>query len=102
MKKTYLYYGTEENFYEVEKHETNNVAADIKTFLKDAVETDEEKENLVKEFSSELNSKGYAYHETENEQGYNIFLGFAKEGYCRRIRSLLENNRRMCMEMGGF
>lgn len=101
MKKTYLYYGTEENFYEIEKHESTNITEDTKTFLKDVVDKNEA-EAIAEEMKCELNVDGFATYEGEDEHGYQIFLGFAEQGHCQVLRNILNEKRRECMEMAGF
>lgn len=101
MKKTYLYYGTEENFYEIEKHESTNITEDTKTFLQDVVD-ENEAEAIAEEMKCELNVDGFATYEDEDEHGYQIFFGFAEQGHCQVLRNILNEKRRECMEMAGF
>ena len=99
--KTYLYYGTEENLFEVEKHEVDNVFGYVLDYLADVCSY-EESERIAKDIENEVEAKGYATYEDVNEQGYDIFIGVAKQGYCNIVRNQLKEKRNECMEMAGF
>lgn len=97
----YLYYGTEENLFEIEKHKVDNVFGYVIDFLVDVCSY-EESERIAKQIENEVYSKGYSLYEDVNEQGYNIFIGVAKQGYCNIVRNQLKEKRKTCMEMAGF
>ena len=101
MKKTYLYYGTEENFFEPEKQEVDNVFGYVLDYLADVCSY-EEAERIARDVENEVETKGYAVYEDVNEQDYDIFIGVAKQGYCNIVRNQLNEKRRECMELAGF
>lgn len=106
MEKQFIYYGTEENFFETEKHETNDVSNDAKSFIDEelGVEdyTEEERQEIVNDILEEVSRYGYGYYDDTNEQGYNFFIGVANEAKCTRLQLLLNERREECMEMAGF
>lgn len=101
MNKTYLYFGTEENLFECEKHEVDNVFGSVVDFLDDVCSY-EESERIAKKMEDEVVTKGYSVYEDVNEQDYDIFIGVAKQGYCNIVRNQLNKKRHECMEMAGF
>ena len=98
-KKTYLYYATEENCFETEKHETTNPEADVKEFLRsDYVQTDVIDYN-VNELMCEFRKNGYASISLTNGQGYEIIIGIAEQGKCRHILLEIRAARREAIAM---
>lgn len=98
-KKTYLYYGTEENCFECEKHETTNPEADAKQFLADDYVQADVADYNVYEMLCEFRKNGYGSLMLENGQGYNIFLGIAEKGKCRPVYNELRSLRSQCLAM---
>ena len=97
--KTYLYYATEENCFECEKHETTNPEADAKQFLQDDyVQADTADENVY-EMMCEFRKNGYGYLCLENGQGYEIIIGVARYGKCSEITNLIKERRREAIAM---
>lgn len=101
MKKTYLYYGTEENLFELEKYEVDNTFGWVVDYLVDVCSY-EEAERIARDVENEVETKGYSVYEDVNEQGYDIFIGVAKQGSCNIVRHQLKEKRDECMEMAGF
>ena len=106
MEKHFIYYGTEENCFETEKHETNDVSNDVKSFIDTELGeedyTEEERQEIVNDIMEDVSRYGYGYYEDTNEQGYEFFLGVAKEGKCTRMQLLLNEKRDECMAMAGL
>ena len=96
MKKNYfVYYGTEENAFEVEKNGayTKDVAIEVaKEYLKDYM-LDEDLPYGMKDID-----KG-EYVTFESKQGYTMFVGVEVKGNLRKIRSKLADMRREFIAM---
>ena len=100
-RKCYLYYGTEENGFEVEKHECLDIVNDVKQFLVADFIEEEKAEEIAKKMREEYNSEeenGFALYEGENGQGYEIMLMVVRYGMCSSARELLKEKRER-MEM---
>ena len=107
--KFYVYFGTEENAYEVEKSEAFNTIeeaiADVKEYIDcecgsfgtDTItnfwEEKSEVSNVLDSITEEMNLNGYGYEYLQNLHGYTIILGIAKYGYCQKMRSVLNEER---------
>ena len=100
-KKIYLYYGTEENCFETEKHEIkrNEIRATIKQWLADDYCQVDEQEMAADEVEREFNENGYGMWECEQGQGYNIIIGVAEQGKCLNILNEIRNARREAIAM---
>ena len=98
-KKTYLYYGTEENCFETEKHETTNPEADVKEFLADDYVQTDVIDYDVYEMMCEFRKNGYASVRLTNGQGYDIIIGIAEQGKCRHILKEIRQARREAIAM---
>lgn len=96
MKK-YLYYATEENCFETEKHETTDIRADIKSFLADDFCQLDTQEETATSIENEVKTDGYGYSVLENGQGYTIIIGVAMEGKCKHISKLITEFRRQAI-----
>ena len=96
MKKNYfVYYGTEENAFEVEKNGayTKDVAIEVaKEYLKDYMLN----EDLA--YGMEDIDKG-EYVSFESKHGYTMFVGIGEKGNLRKIRSELAEMRREFIAM---
>ena len=99
MKKTFLYYGTEENCFETEKFETTNPIEDVRQFLKDDYLQTDEIEAAAYQMQCDFEKQGYAMYETTQGQGYDIIIGIAEQGHCRKILLALRRARREAIEM---
>lgn len=99
MAKTYLYYGTEENCFEIEKHETSNPFEDIRNFLTDDYVDEDEINAAVKQMKSDFDENGFALYETTQGQGYEIVIGIANNGKCSEVRRVLEIRRKELISM---
>ena len=97
--KTYIYYATEENCFETEKHETTTPIEDVKQFLQDDYLQADEIESAAQQLQSEFDNSGYAMYETEQGQGYNIIIGIARQGKCRHILNAIRSLRRDAIAM---
>lgn len=94
MKKDYfVYYGTEENAYEIEKSGafTKEEAIDFakKNYLDEYMEEDE-----IPDTISELEN-GHGVEFEDKWKGYGMYVGIAKKGNVKPIRSTLSDLRRM-------
>lgn len=98
-KKIYLYYGTEENCFECEKHEITNPEAEAKQFLTDDYVQADVADYNVYGMLCEFNKKGYGTLRLTNGQGYDIFLGIAEKGKCRPVYNELRSLRSECIAM---
>ncbi len=97
--KTYIYYATEENCFETEKHETTTPIEDVKQFLQDDYLETDEIETAAQQMQSEFDNNGYAMYETEQGQGYHIIIGIAKQGKCRNILNAIRSLRKYAIAM---
>lgn len=96
MKKIYLYYGTEENCFEIEKREIkeSEIRATIKEWLADDYCQVDEQEEGANHIEREFAKNRYASWYCEQGQGYNIIIGVAEQGKCRHILNELRAARR--------
>jgi hypothetical protein len=92
--KYYIYYATEENGYETEKHASENPIEDIKEFLKEDGFDEEEIGEIAGEMTAYYSTNGYAYETLVNGQGYEIVIGLAQHGKCSNITSVIADCRR--------
>ena len=99
MAKTYLYYGTEENCFEIEKHETTNPFGDIRDFLTDDYLQVDEIDSALNQMKSDFEKNGFALYETTQGMGYEIVIGIAKYGKCSKVKSVLELRREELISM---
>lgn len=78
MKKYYIYYGTEENAYEMEKFgpKTLDEALDGLQEWHDEVDEEFDREACKKV----VEECGYDYEEMENAHDYHTIMGIAEEG----------------------
>lgn len=95
--KMYLYYATEENCYETEKHESENPIEDVKQFLKDDGLSDDEIGEIANKMVVEYSQKGYAMEETVNAVGYGIIIGFAHFGKCWCVSNHISEERKIAI-----
>ena len=106
MEKQFIFYSTEENFFETEKHESNDVSTDVKSFIDEELGeedyTEEERQEIVNEILADVSRYGYGYYEDTNEQGYDFFIGVAEETKCTRMQVMLNEKRDECMAIAGF
>ncbi len=95
MKKTYIYYATEENAYETDKQVlTGDAKETIKQYLKDDYIEGEEAEEIATELVTAFEKDGYAYETLVNGQDYEIIIGIAQYGKCSEITSVIADCRR--------
>lgn len=99
MAKTYLYYGTEENCFEIEKFETTNPFEDIRNFLTDDYLQVDEIDLALNQMKSDFDKNGFALYETTQGQGYEIVIGIANDGKCSKVRRVLELRRKELISM---
>ena len=99
MAKTYLYYGTEENCFEIEKHETTNPFGDIRDFLTDDYLQVDEIDLALNQMKSDFEKNGFALYETTQGMGYEIVIGIAKYGKCSKVKRVLELRREELISM---
>jgi hypothetical protein len=78
MKKYNLYYGTEENAYEIDKIGPKSLSKALDTMQKWIEEEGEEFDRNACE--KMLSERGYDYEDMENMRGYHIIIGIAEEG----------------------
>ena len=100
--KTYIYYGTEENGYEIQKYETKNVIKDLGDILADTDLSKREIMDLINEFTENINENGVYYTSTYNSHGYDIFVGVAKKSQTKTLTDILKSLRKEFKEMSGF
>ena len=97
--KTYLYYATEENCFEMEKGETTDIEKEVKELLaNDYVQTDVADYNTY-DLIARFNKDGVATMELESGQGYNIIIGVARHGKCSEISKRIAELRREAIAM---
>jgi hypothetical protein len=97
MKKYFLYYGTEENAYEIDKQACDTLDEAVNAIARWMEDEDDLacEETIDKEkFKKVVNEDGYAIVETENSHGYHIVMGVAVHGHCKEISGLLRDYRR--------
>ena len=95
MKKTYIYYATEENGYETEKQVlTGDAKETIKQYLKDDYLEEEEAEEIANDLVIALEKNGYAYETLVNGLDYEIVIGLAQYGKCSNVTSVIADCRR--------
>ena len=96
MKKIYLYYGTEENCFEIEKREIkeNEIRSTIKEWLADDYCQVDEQEEAANSIERDFAKSRFGWWECEQGQGYNIIIGVAEQGKCRHILNELRLARR--------
>lgn len=107
--KFYVYFGNEENVYEVEKSKAFNTIeeaiADIKEYIDvegvtyEGTFNDSEINDILKTITEDVNVSGFGYQYMYNVHGYTIILGIAKNGYCRDMRGVLTKERREIVEL---
>jgi hypothetical protein len=78
MKKYNIYYGTEENAFEIDQHGPMPLKEALDTMQKWIGEEDEEFDR--KACKKMLLDRGYDYEEMENAHDYHILIGIAEEG----------------------
>ena len=103
MEKYFVYFGTEENGYEVEKSDAfktmDKAVEDVKEYVTiecnpfNSERVNEELKPSIDTIVKELNTNGYGYEYLENVHGYTIILGIAKNGYCKNLRKVFTENR---------
>ena len=79
MKKYNLYYGTEENAYEIDKHGPMSLEEAIDN-LQEWVDEEEDWELNREACKKVVVEDGYFYEEMDNAHGYRIITGIAEEG----------------------
>ena len=97
--KIYLYYATEENCFETEKHETTEPINDVEQFLKDDYLQTDEIERAKYEMQRDFDKNGVAVYETVQGQDYQILIGIAKFGKCSEITKLIAERRSEAIAM---
>lgn len=98
-RKVYLYYATEENCFETEKHETTEPLNDVEQFLKDDYLQTDEIELAKYEMQCEFRKNGVAIYGTTQGQGYRIIIAIAKFGKCRKVTDMIAELRREAIAM---
>ncbi len=98
--KTYIYYGTEENAFEIEKYETKNPFEDVRDFLNYI--DDDEIDTALTQMKSDFEKNGFSIYETEQKQGYEIIIGIAEFGKCSKIKRVMELRRQEIVSMFNF
>jgi len=103
MEKYFVYFGTEENAYEIEKSKAfktmEKAVEDVKEYLNvecnpfESEKVDKELKPSIDTIVEELKAKGYGYEYLENIHGYTIILGIAKNGYCKNLRKVFTDYR---------
>ena len=108
-EKYFVYFGTEENAYEVEKSKPFKTIADAIADAKEYIDSecgsfgtdtitnfwDEKSEvsNILDSITEEVMMDGYGYEYLQNLHGYTIIIGIAKYGSCQKMRSILNEER---------
>lgn len=105
MEKYFVYFGTEENAYEVEKSNAfktiEKAVEDVKEYVNPfkSEKVDEELKPFINNIVEEVKTKGYGYECFEDENGYTIILGIAKNGYCKNLRKVFTENRQEIVKL---
>ena len=79
MKKYNLYYGTEENAYEIEKSVEPISLNECLDTMQEWIE-EEEEEFDRNAWEKMLSERDFDYEDMENLRGYHIVIGIAEEG----------------------
>ena len=94
MKKYNLYYGTEEDAYEIGKSKPMSLNECLDTMQEWIEEEEEEEEEFDRNACEKmLSERGYDYEEMVNLRGYGIVIGIAEEGNTE-IENYLNDCRR--------
>ena len=93
MKKYNLYYGTEENAYEIDKSKPMPLNECLDRMQEWIEEEEEEFDRNACEKT--LSERGYDYEEMPNLRGYGIVIGIAEEGNTEIEDYLNERRREM-------
>ena len=99
-EKIYIYYGTEENGYEIQKYETKNLIKDLGDILADTDLSKREIMDLINEFTENINENGEYFTSTYNSHGYDIFIGVAKKSQTKTLTDILKSLRKQFIETG--
>lgn len=78
MKKYYIYYGTEENAYEMDKFGPKTLDEALDGLQEWHDEVDEEFDREA--WKTMLSERGYDYENMENAHDYHTIMGIAEEG----------------------
>jgi hypothetical protein len=92
--KTYLYYATEENCFEMDKFSTENPIGDVKQFMQDDYLQTDEIEAAAYQMQADFEKDGFAVYETTQGQGYDIVIGIARYGKCHEVTEVIKDRRR--------
>ena len=104
-EKYFVYFGTEENVYEVEKSKPFNNITDALADAKDYIDSEcgsfgeDAVSNILDSITEEVNLDGYGYEYLQNLHGYTIIIGVAKYGYCQKMRSILNEERQEIVKL---
>lgn len=97
--KTYIYYATEENCFEMEKGEITDIDKEVKVLLAlDYVQTDVAHYNTY-DLIYRFNKDGVATMEYESGQGYHTIIGIARHGKCSEISKRIAELRRVAIAL---
>ena len=92
--KTYLYYATEENCFETEKHETTDIINDVKDILDASDVQTDVAHDVTNSLVRRVNNDGVAVRELVDGEGYRIIIGVARHGKCSEISKHIADVRR--------
>lgn len=101
-EKIYIYYGTEENGYEIEKYETKNLTKDLGDIFANVDLSKRELKDLIDEFTENISKNGVYYLSTYNNQGYDIFIGVAKKSKIKTLTDILKSLRKEYTGIFGY
>ena len=97
--KTFVYYATEENGFEIDKYEVTEPMEFVRRLMQDDYLQTDEIGSAIEDMTNDFNKNGFATYETEQGQGYTIIIGIAKQGKCNNVRGEINSLRSEFNEM---
>ena len=85
LMKTYVYYGIDQNRFEIRKYNPANPYAEVEGILGETYFKPNEIEPVIFQMACDFTRDGFAIYEAKKVQGLRIIVGIARHGKCSEI-----------------